>query len=247
MRPIFFIIGAQRSGSTSLAGLFETNGAFVLGTEPPESRLLLHTKDPGGYLRQMADRVLAPSSDAVIVEKSTTYMERPEAARAASRVQDAEAIAILRDPVWRAVSNYWFTRSQGIERLPIEAAFQSDSLNRQWDSARFSTSPFAYLQRSGYSALLRPWLDALGERLHILILEELAESPESPSSIALCELGVDPQHLSMPKKNASSSGTYAGEELLSLLSIQLRSEIYWVEQLLQRRLPVWRTFAAQGA
>jgi len=246
MRPILFIIGAQRSGSTSLASAFEASGAFVLGTEPPESRLLLHSEDPGRRLRQIADQAVTSSSSAWIVEKSTTYIEKPEAAYAASRVADAKAIAILRNPVSRAVSNYWFTRSNGIEELSIEAAFQSANLHREWNGAIFSTSPFAYLQRSAYSTLLGPWLDALGPSLHILILEELAESLESPSALALTDLGIDPQLLSIPRKNASSSYPQAGEELLSQLSHLLLPEIYWVEHLLQRPLPAWRSVSAQA-
>lgn len=240
MQPILFIIGAQRSGSTALATVFEAYGAFVLGTRPPESRLLLRSEDPGRQLRRIADEADATTSGTLIVEKSTTYMEKTEAAYAASQVAYAEAIAILRNPVSRAISNYWFTRSNGIEKFSIEAAFEADSLHREWDEAKFSTNPFAYLQRSAYSTLLEPWIDALGPRLHILILEELVESPESPSALTLRNLGPDPGLLSIPRRNSSSGHPPPSGELRSRLSLQLLQEVQWVEQFLQRPMMTWR-------
>ncbi len=109
----------------------------------------------------------APTPE-VRVEKSTTYLERPAVARRmAGCLPGVHVVAVLRDPVERAISNYWFTRRHGLEDRPLADAMTDEGEARD-TPAGLSTSPFHYRRRGEYARLLGPWQDVFGSRLHLL-------------------------------------------------------------------------------
>jgi hypothetical protein len=85
-------------------------------------------------------------------------------------------LAVLRDPVRRAVSHWRFSTEHGLEDRPLEVALR-ESLHgpRVWDRAATSVSPFAYLERGRYADYLRPWLTTFPETTHVVFMEELVE------------------------------------------------------------------------
>lgn len=174
----FFIIGAQRSGTTSLAQVLGRQALVsIIGAQPPEPRLFLKYDDPSMALSTLLDR--AEPDTQWMGCKSTTYLERPEAAQRIQRVAPQSAIIVLlRDPVARAISNYHFTACHGLESLPIDEALRPEAQARPWDATAISTNPFAYLQRSRYAELLEPWLACFPDT-SIFILEELVSGTDS--------------------------------------------------------------------
>jgi hypothetical protein len=85
-------------------------------------------------------------------EKSTSYIESEKAAcRIAQHFPEAKVLVLLRDPIERAISNYWLTASFGLETLPMAEAFLLEEERREnYDRERVSVSPFAYLKRGRY-------------------------------------------------------------------------------------------------
>jgi hypothetical protein len=115
------------------------------------------------------------TSELLFGEKSTSYVERPEAARrSASVLGSAEIIVLLRDPVARAVSNWQFSTENGLENRPLAQAL-TDNLEgaRPWDPAATSVSPYAYLERGRYAGYLEPWYERFPECVHVRFFEEL--------------------------------------------------------------------------
>jgi hypothetical protein len=109
-------------------------------------------------------------------EKSTTYMESPVAAeRIVGWYPDATLIFVLRDPIERAISNYWFSVNNGLEDLPLEDAFRRE--DERWQSfnhSQLSTSPYAYLRRGRYIDCLDTYLRYFpAAQLRILLHERL--------------------------------------------------------------------------
>src|SRR5919108_4548906 len=120
----FFIIGAQRCGTTALAQLLDIDPRIELARPlRPEPKFFLdealtargtdyyertYFSDPGA-LREG--------------EKGTSYIESAEAARRIARAYPAARIlTVIREPVARAVSNYRFSVANGMEDLPPEEA-----------------------------------------------------------------------------------------------------------------------------
>jgi hypothetical protein len=65
------------------------------------------------------------------VEKSTSYLGSDLACdQIAAAFPDAHIVAMVRDPVERAVSHYRFSRTAGVEDLPIEAALDAGTRAR---------------------------------------------------------------------------------------------------------------------
>lgn len=133
------------------------------------------------------------TSEAVLGEKSTSYLEDGEAAgRAAAVLGPADIVVQLRDPVERAVSNWRFSRANGLEERPLEQALEDNLAGpRGWDRCAVSVSPYAYLERGRYDDYLQPWFAQFPGRVHVRFTEELASLGAGVARLYEA-LGVDP-------------------------------------------------------
>ena len=87
---------------------------------------------------------------------------------------EVHVLAILREPVKRAVSNWRFSTDNGLETRRLETALSENLAGpRPWDPSRTSVSPFAYLERGRYVDYLDPWMSAFPATSQVLFLEEL--------------------------------------------------------------------------
>lgn len=150
----FFIVGAQRSGTSYVYHLlaehpeiemakplrpepkfFHTDALFERGLQYYENHFF--EGKAGAWLRG---------------EKSASYIESEKTAkRIARHFPKAKILFILRDPIERAISNYWFSVSNGLETMPMSEAFLHEE--ERWldyDHERVSVSPYAYLRRGRY-------------------------------------------------------------------------------------------------
>jgi hypothetical protein len=173
----FFIVGAQRSGTTHLCHLLAAHPEIEMATPfRPEPKFFLlddlfarglpyyeHTffgRKPGARLRG---------------EKTVSYMESERAARRIREsFPEARIVFLLRDPIERAISHYWFSVENGVETLGMEEAFarEHEENGERWH--RLSMSPFAYLRRGCYVDDIARYEALFGrEQLHILIYEGL--------------------------------------------------------------------------
>jgi hypothetical protein len=117
----------------------------------------------------------------ILGEKSTSYIEKEVAAQRISQCfPDAKIIFILRNPIDRAVSNYWFSVKNGFEKLPIEQSFLNEKERQQdYDKNKVSVSPYAYLQRGcyvDYLAMYEKYFSA--SQIHIMVYEQLVNSEQ---------------------------------------------------------------------
>nr|MBA2530380.1 sulfotransferase [Euzebyales bacterium] len=167
------VIGAQRCGTSYLHRVLDEHPQVEMARPArPEPKFF---SDPERYARGLTwyVRTFFGPGDGVRLrgDKSTSYLESPAAAqRAAAVLGDAHVVAMLRDPLARAVSNWRFSTANKLEDRPLEQAL-ADNLEapRAWDAAATSVSPYAYLERGHYIDYLRPWA-RFGERLHVLFL-----------------------------------------------------------------------------
>ncbi len=162
-RPNFLIIGAARSGSTTLVRCLALHPRIYIpesGNEPKFfSREQEYSKGTEFYLQTYFSE--ADNYDAV-GEKSTEYMENQSSAeRIFSFDPRIKLICILRNPVERAISNYWWSVFNGLEKRNIndalEEALTQYLTNPSEIYALSSSRPHAYIDRGLYFRNLKPF------------------------------------------------------------------------------------------
>lgn len=194
-RRHFFVVGAQRSGTTHLYHLLASHPEIEMAAPVrPEPKFFVLDALYAKGLSHYDGFFRAKPGARVRGEKTVSYMESDKAAeRIASAFPDAIIVFLLRNPVDRAVSHYWFSVDNGLETLPMEEAFRREEERETrggWEDT-LSMSPFAYLRRGRYLQDVPRWERRFGrERLVFLTYERLSAGPEPVRE--LCRrLGVD--------------------------------------------------------
>lgn len=179
MTAHLLVIGAQRCGTTAVLSMLEAHPEVATARPSrPEPKVFLDAELAGRGARWYRETYFAHAGDeTLLAEKSTSYLEHPDAAdRAAAVLGRAHVLVVLRDPVQRAVSNWSFSTRHGLEDRPLEVAL-GESLDgpRTWDPSQTSVSPYAYLERGRYVDYLPPWSAAFPGTVHVRFLRELVE------------------------------------------------------------------------
>jgi hypothetical protein len=173
-----FVIGAQRSGTTRLYHMLAQHPEIEMAQPVfPEPKFFL---DPEQVARGPAyydAHYFAGKAGAWLRgEKGTSYIESPAAAaRIAAWYPRARILVLLRDPVERAISNYWFSVENGRETAPLaEALLREESQQGATASAGMSVSPFAYLRRGCYIDYLEEYERHFPpHQIHLVLHEQL--------------------------------------------------------------------------
>jgi hypothetical protein len=173
----FIIAGAQRAGTTGLCERIARHPEIQMA-QPlvPEPKYFLGAGSESSDLADYRRRLFSPLRAPVCGEKTVSYMDHPDAPRRIQRLlPDAHIVFVLRDPVERALSNYWFSVANGIETLSLREALlrETEGVPRPHDP-RLSMSPYAYLERGHYVRSLERWERFFPRpQLVILLFEEL--------------------------------------------------------------------------
>lgn len=185
--PNFLIVGAMKSGTTSLYRDLQSHPDIFL----PEH------KEPEAF---SSDAVLRPGGRADYAalfkrgagyplrgEASTGYTKRPEIDGVAARARavlgpDVRLVYVVREPIGRMVSHYHHDVALGRHDRPLNEALLE--LPR-------------YVDFSRYAYQLEPWFEAFGpERVLVLNFERyVADRPGGAATVCRF-LGLDPEGLS---------------------------------------------------
>jgi Sulfotransferase domain len=174
------IIGASRSGTTSLARYLGAHPEVYLAREKELYFFNRRFHRDVGWYR---DRFRDAGDARAIGEATPEYLYSPEApARMARVIPQARLIAILRNPVDRAYSAYWANRSLGREPASsFEAAVESGSDE--------------YMDRSRYLPHLERFVEHFPRSaLHVMVFEELVDDPVAEYASVCRFLGVADDH-----------------------------------------------------
>ena len=187
--PNFVIIGAARSGTTSLyrylsehpdvftSPVKETNYFAWEAERPPEGSApmpeQMYPIRVAAAYRALFDAV---SGQRAIGEASPRYLHIPGVPeRLAAELPDVRLVAILREPARRAYADYMVRRRKGIEIRSFEALIEAEA-------PRMHAPPLPgsrpILHHGLYHAHLRRWLAAVPhDRLLVLLYDDLAADP----------------------------------------------------------------------
>lgn len=147
------------------------------------------------WYRRCFPPIWSTPAGAVTGEATPKYLYHPDVpGRVARDLPGVRAIALLRDPVARALSHYHHAVRTGRERRPFAQAVgeEIEALRRAEGRAPFPPlARRAYVGRGIYAPQLRRWFDALGrERVLVLDAGAFFERPAEELERALDFLGL---------------------------------------------------------
>ena len=238
------VIGAQRCGTTYLQSLLEAHPEITMARPArPEPKVFLSDESVDRGRDWYRGTFFAHATDERLLgEKSTSYIEVPEAADRAYRVlgDDTVVLALLRDPVARAVSNWRFSTDNGLEERPLETALRENLDHAaEWDSASTSVSPFAYLERGRYEQHLEPWFAVFPRNLRVVFLQDLLDRDEALGTLYE-HLGVDPDFRPATREQLNESTEPISSlppDLVSAMRTYFHDHDLALSRRLGRRLP----------
>jgi hypothetical protein len=201
--PNFLILGAQKAGTTALFyALSKHPEVFMSPVKEPryfanEAKALADAAGPrDGETRMTAsleeyEELFADAGSAIARgEASPAYLydaEAPE--KIAQLIPRAKLIAILRDPVERAYSNFLYLVREGREPLHDFGAALAEEAKRR--ASGWSTAWF-YKDKGFYGAQLERYLAHFDrDQLHCILYEDYNRNPESTVRDVYRFLGVD--------------------------------------------------------
>jgi len=255
--PAFLIIGAQRSGTTSLyrylvqhprvAPAWPSKGVHYFDLEPQRSLRWYRAHFP------RASRGLTSG------EGAPYYLFHPlVAARVAQALPDVRVIVMLRDPVERAHSQYQQEFARGfededrferaLELEPQRLAGEEERLIAEPGYRSYSHQHHSYVARGLYLDQLLRWEAALGrERILTLVADEFFADPAAGYASTLAFLGL-PEPPSLPAFAAHNARPYSKlePETEAMLRTRFAESNRRLEQHLGRSLP-WNQAAESQA
>lgn len=177
--PNFLLIGAQKSGTTSLFHyLTEHPNVAVNPRQRKEIYFFNKDYDRGrDFYRQYFP---LNHVTGLVGEGSTVYLHSahvPE--RAASLLPSVKLLAVLREPAARAVSHYYHHVKRGRETRSIQEAFRPDLIERWLNGNLEDGLSFRYLNNGNYVIHLKRWLEHFpSDQLLVLKAEDLFAEPQ---------------------------------------------------------------------
>jgi Sulfotransferase domain len=188
--PDYLVIGAQRSGTTTLYDLLVQHPQVrAARTKEVHYFDLHHERGPAWYRSNFPLHVGRGERPWLTGEASPFYLFHPLApARAGAEVPTARLVAVLRHPIDRAFSHYQHERAKGREPLAFVDAVRHEVARTEsgWRRA-VSGAPatdralrsYSYLARGDYAGQLARWLEHFPpEQLLVVQSEDLfADSP----------------------------------------------------------------------
>lgn len=212
--PTFVIIGAQRSGTTSL---FKYLRQHPLIRMPVRKEVHFFDQDFSRGIEWYLSHFPAQRSMVgaeITGEASPYYLYHPLAARRlASVLPNAKLIAMLRDPVERARSHHAHERAKGFEPLDLDAAIDAEPGRVDAEHERLLVDPdhqswnhqnFSYTSRGRYLPQLLEW-ERYFDRDQFLVLgsEEMFADPQGIVDKVTGFIGLPPVTLANVKPHNS--------------------------------------------
>ena len=225
--PNFFLVGAARSGTTSLDRYLSQHPEIYITsrkeshffaanhfpcTDPEDNGLSKNIiRDKEQYIQLFAHAAGAKA----IGESSVYYLCFPDTAeRIAQTVPDAKIIIVLREPVARAYSAYMHLVRDGRETLGF-----AEGLNREEERKQQGFEPmWWYKELSLYYHQVKQYLEVFGrQRVKVLVYEEFSANPESVLRDVFSFLGVKQDVIVDTSVRYNAAGVPRSRKLYTLL------------------------------
>jgi hypothetical protein len=237
--PNLFIVGAMKSGSTTLHDYLAEHPEIFMSPD----------KEPGFFVPQQwknrkpeeYDRLFAAADrEKYIGESSTYYSKLPTYPGVARRIHqynaDSRIVYIVRDPIQRTISHYLHNRrdlQRHAENRPILKAIEQDE---------------SYIAYSNYAMQLQPYYEVFGrERILVVLFEEMVASPEATLRGVFQWLDVDTDFTVATKRKSNAAPAIAPAIRGFGILNRVRYSSYWdrLSPLIPKRIKNFGNILAQ--
>ena len=211
MLPNFVVIGAQKSGSTFFLKCLREHPDVYM--PPGEVRFFEDPEYLRGDIRQLEDLFLHVTHQTALGIKRPDYLARPGcAARIYKHIPHAKLVAILRNPVERAISAYFHLMKCGF--IPIRPAEEglAQIISGEYQKSYLKSTEI--LDYGFYYQHLTRYLDYF-DREHMLIMpfEAIKADPLGAIKQTYRFIGVNdeyvPKRLQTPNQQNPNPGVYS--------------------------------------
>ena len=222
--PDFLIVGAARSGTTTLFSLLDRHPRVFMPREKEPmffsvfgegpAPIDIRTGAPAAYVVSDLAPYLGLFEGArdgqLIGEASTWYLYRQGATIRnirevyGERARDVRIIILLRDPAERAWSHYQLKKRNGEEKLPFDRAIAPDIIRERLEK-RY-TPGFDYIGFGKYHVPVRAYLEAF-PHTRVLLFEEMMKDTARAEREVWEFLGLEPAPASRKPRKLNVSGT----------------------------------------
>ncbi len=218
-RPNLFVVGAMKSGSTTLHDYLAEHPEIFMSAEKEPGFFVAElwgNKSPTEYEDLFADA----TGEKYLGESSTHYTKLPTYPGVAEKIYQYNSLAkilyIVRHPVERTISHYFHNRRSlryHAETRSIITAISEDK---------------AYTDYSNYAMQLEPYIRLFGRaNVYIVTFEKMISSPQVEMSKVFAWLDVDEAvKVSSNKKSNVAPKTYKVARGFGLLN-KLRYSAQW--------------------
>ena len=248
-RNHLIIAGAQRSGTTLVYHLLDKHPNILMARPvKPEPKFFLKEEEYLlGYEHYLKYYFGGKSKFTWYGEKTTSYMEFKEVpSKIRSIIPNASVIFILRNPVYRAISNYYFSLKNNLESRSIEEVFLKQTPAPKIDT-NISAPPFNYIERGVYLPYLKNYYKHFpADQIKILILERLLSVSSEEFSSLFDHLKLNPPEASQEILNKKINSNIMDYDSLRIGSIInklndiYKKSIEELEQYTNIDLSIWK-------
>ncbi|MEP7158919.1 MAG: sulfotransferase, partial [Chloroflexota bacterium] len=205
-RPNLFIIGAPKTGTTSLYSYLEGHpDVFMSPVKEPMyfcpdvrgglRRRYEHGEDEADYL----DLFMGAGTERYLGEASTRYLASKVAPQLIHEFEpDARIVAMVRNPVDLVHALHNERVSYGTEEITdFDAAIAADSDRMAGRRLRPGSDPLwaAYRNAALLGEQVERWFDTFGlERVHVIVFDDFGADTPGEFRRLLEFLGIDPQY-----------------------------------------------------
>lgn len=202
--PNYIIVGAQRAGTSALNYYLSQHPEIFPSTQKEVHFFDYHYQSGERWYRACFPIKSKLIPKGITGEASPYYMFHPYALqRIKALLPNVKIIILLRDPVTRAISNYYkeFNGPKKFEKSPIKEAMLNEELRLKDEYLAMKSDPFyrslkhqcfSYKARGIYYPQVKKCFDLFG-RDNVLVInsEDLLSSTESSLREVFSFLGVD--------------------------------------------------------
>jgi hypothetical protein len=216
--PTFLIVGAMRSGTTSLTRYLRSHPEVFIA---PHKELHFFDFRYAEGIDWYRSNFEGAQDEIAVGEATPNYLYIAEALpRAAELLPEARLVAILRDPVERAYSHYWHNRAVGREELGFDEALEAEPRRIASDDPH-QRAYWSYVDRGRYVRQLRA-LERLypREALLVLLFDDLRDAPGETYRSVCRFLGVSDEHV--PPELGEAVNSFVGFRSRRLRSLSRR-------------------------
>ena len=198
--PNFLIVGAAKSGTTSLYEYLRTHPQIFMPARKEPSYFEPKAGGVGSW-DEYCDLFDGAGEYKRVGEASVSYLMSPKAPERIERTlgKDVDIVVLLRNPVAMAYSNWGHQAREGYERLDFLSALYDEE--RRLSDPEFERTAgrwiydMTYVHRASYADQIARYIKHFGQdRMHVFLFEEFFKPGLPLYAELLKALDIDPAH-----------------------------------------------------